>query len=162
MDIYAYAYDTFNILIDYINELHMGKVEKVKQDILEFLTSTSKYDNDFNKIISSEFNNIEMVKRVIMLIIASKAYMADLYDYLHDINKEENEYSMKELENITYKDIINSFYKADELADTILEDYFSYINRPYIFQNKCKSLILANGKRDILTKVKSFRSIRLI
>ena len=102
------------------------------------------------KIVTSEFKDIESIKRVIMLIIASKSYMFNYYDYWHEINIEQSKNMLEEIESMSMQQIIRAFYKRDEFVEYLLEDFFSYINRPYIFQNKCKSLIIDNGKKDII------------
>jgi len=90
-DIYAYAYDAFNIFLENLTMFHVGKREKVIDDVLDFLTNKTRvYDNDFRNITTTDFNDLDTVKRVIMLIIVSKAYMSNYYDFIHDINAFEN------------------------------------------------------------------------
>lgn len=162
MDIYAYTYDTFVIFTENLNLLHIGNKDLIVKDILDFLTNKNdKYDEEYMKIVTSEFKNIESIKRVIMLIIASKSYMFNYYDYWHEINIEQSKNMLEEIESMSMQQIIRAFYKRDELVECLLEDFFSYINRPYIFQNKCKSLIIANGKKDIILKINPFEALDL-
>lgn len=161
-DIYAYAYDAFNIFLNNLNMFHVGKREKIIDDVLDFLTNKTKvYDNDFRNITTTDFNDLDSVKRVIMLIIVSKAYMNNYYDFIHDINAFENNLVLVELENMSIEDIINGFYNRDDFIKDMIEDYFSYINRPYIFQSKCKSLIIKNEKIPVLLKLNPFEVLDL-
>ena len=41
-DIYAYAYDAFNIFLENLTMLHVGKREKVIDDVLDFLKDVSE------------------------------------------------------------------------------------------------------------------------
>ena len=162
MDIYAYTYDTFVIFTENLNLLHIGNKDLIVKDILDFLTNKNdKYDEEYMKIVTSEFKDIESIKRVIMLIIASKSYMFNYYDYWHEINIEQSKNMLEEIESMSMQQIIRAFYKRDEFVEYLLEDFFSYINRPYIFQNKCKSLIIANGKKDIILKINPFEALDL-
>ena len=139
MDIYAYTYDTFVIFTENLNLLHIGNKDLIVNDILDFLTNkNNKYDEEYMKIVTSDFKDIESIKRVIMLIIASKSYMFNYYDYWHEINIEQSKNMLEEIESMSMQQIIRAFYRRDELVEYLLEDFFSYINRPYIFQNKCK------------------------
>ena len=73
-DIYAYAYDAFNIFLNNLNMFHVKKKEKIIDDVLDFLTNKTRvYDNDFRNITTTDFNDLDSVKRVIMLIIVSKS-----------------------------------------------------------------------------------------
>ena len=89
-----------------------------------------------------------------MLIIVSKAYMSNYYDFIHDINAFENNLVLVELENMSIEDIVSGFYNRDDFIKDMIEDYFSYINRPYIFQSKCKSLIIKMKDTSVI-KIKS-------
>lgn len=161
-DIYAYAYDAFNIFLENLTMLHVGKREKVIDDVLDFLTNKTRvYDNDFRNITTTDFNDLDTVKRVIMLIIVSKAYMNNYYDFIHDINAFENNLVLVELENMSIEDIVSGFYNRDDFIKDMIEDYFSYINRPYIFQSKCKSLIIKNKKIPVLLKLNPFEVLDL-
>lgn len=162
MDIYAYTYDTFVIFTENLNLLHIGNKDLIVKDILDFLTNKNdKYDEEYMKIVTSEFKDIESIKRVIMLIIASKSYMFNYYDYWHEINIEQSKNMLDVIESMSMQEIIRAFYKRDEFVEYLLEDFFSYINRPYIFQNKCKSLIISNGKKDIILKINPFEALDL-
>ena len=161
-DIYAYAYDAFNIFLENLTMLHVGKREKVIDDVLDFLTNKTRvYDNDFRNITTTDFNDLDTVKRVIMLIIVSKAYMSNYYDFIHDINAFENNLVLVELENMSIEDIVSGFYNRDDFIKDMIEDYFSYINRPYIFQSKCKSLIIKNEKIPVLLRLNPFEVLDL-
>ena len=131
MDIYAYTYDTFVIFTENLNLLHIGNKDLIVKDILDFLTNKNdKYDEEYMKIVTSEFKDIESIKRVIMLIIASKSYMFNYYDYWHEINIEQSKNMLEEIESMSMQQIIRAFYKRDEFVEYLLEDFFSYINRP--------------------------------
>ena len=161
-DIYAYAYDVFKIFVDNLSMLHVGKKERIINDILDFLTNKNRrYDNEFRNITTTDFNDLDSIKRVIMLIIVSKAYMNNYYDFVHDINAFENNLMLVEIENMSIEDIIGDFYKKDDFIKDLIEDFFSYINRPYIFQSKCKSLIMKDGKMNVLLKLNPFEVLDL-
>ena len=53
------------------------------------------------KIVTSDFKDIESIKRVIMLIIASKSYMFNYYDYWHEINIEQSKNMLEEIESMS-------------------------------------------------------------
>lgn len=125
MDIYAYAYDTFVIFTENLNLLHIGNKDLIVNDILDFLTNkNNKYDEEYMKIVTSDFKDIESIKRVIMLIIASKSYMFNYYDYWHEINIEQSKNMLEEIESMSMQQIIRAFYRRDELVECLLEDFF--------------------------------------
>lgn len=125
MDIYAYAYDTFVIFTENLNLLHIGNKDLIVNDILDFLTNKNdKYDEEYMKIVTSDFKDIESIKRVIMLIIASKSYMFNYYDYWHEINIEQSKNMLEEIESMSMQQIIRAFYRRDELVECLLEDFF--------------------------------------
>lgn len=125
MDIYAYTYDTFVIFTENLNLLHIGNKDLIVKDILDFLTNKNdKYDEEYMKIVTSEFKDIESIKRVIMLIIASKSYMFNYYDYWHEINIEQSKNMLEEIESMSMQQIIRAFYKRDEFVEYLLEDFF--------------------------------------
>lgn len=127
MDIYAYTYDTFVIFTENLNLLHIGNKDLIVKDILDFLTNKNdKYDEEYMKIVTSEFKDIESIKRVIMLIIASKSYMFNYYDYWHEINIEQSKNMLEEIESMSMQQIIRAFYRRDEFVEYLLEDFFSY------------------------------------
>ena len=126
MDIYAYTYDTFVIFTENLNLLHIGNKDLIVNDILDFLTNkNNKYDEEYMKIVTSDFKDIESIKRVIMLIIASKSYMFNYYDYWHEINIEQSKNMLEEIESMSMQQIIRAFYRRDELVECLLEDFFS-------------------------------------
>lgn len=125
MDIYAYTYDTFVIFTENLNLLHIGNKDLIVNDILDFLTNKNdKYDEEYMKIVTSDFKDIESIKRVIMLIIASKSYMFNYYDYWHEINIEQSKNMLEEIEIMSMQQIIRAFYRRDELVECLLEDFF--------------------------------------
>lgn len=128
MDIYAYTYDTFVIFTENLNLLHIGNKDLIVNDILDFLTNKNdKYDEEYMKIVTSDFKDIESIKRVIMLIIASKSYMFNYYDYWHEINIEQSKNMLEEIESMSMQQIIRAFYRRDELIECLLEDFFSIL-----------------------------------
>lgn len=161
-DIYAYAYDVFLIWVDSMNTFFQGEKDKVINAVLDFLNNKSPYyDEEFKKISESQFKDLNYVKKLIMLIIASKSYMANNYDYHHDINKKLSRKMMDELETMNPETIIKNFYQRSEFAEAIIDDYFSFINSSYIYQSQCKSLIIKNNKRDIILKLNPFEILDL-
>lgn len=89
-----------------------------------FNKQNNKYDEEYMKIVTSDFKDIESIKRVIMLIIASKSYMFNYYDYWHEINIEQSKNMLEEIESMSMQQIIRAFYRRDELVECLLEDFF--------------------------------------
>ena len=162
MNIYAYAEEAFNIFVDNLDVFYGGDKEKIIKEVLAFLTSeTDKWDKEFNNIIECQFKDLKSVKKVIILIIASKAYMVNYYNYLHDINKEQCSKMLEELESKSLQSIIKEFWQKSEFSEELIDDYFSYLDRPYIFKNRSKSLIVKNNKTGILLKINPFEVLDL-
>lgn len=161
-DIYVFVYDTFNLFIDNLDIKYNGDKDILKEVILNFLTKdNSKYNKVYLEIIKYYDLDVDlkMIKRIIMLMIASKSYVTSVYDESVGISSKED--IMDEFDNLYLTEVIDKFYHKDEIVLDWLEDYLGYINRPYIFQNQSKLMIIKNGLLNNLLKINPFEVLNL-
>lgn len=156
-DIYYLSYEAFMFFINEMNKRYNDNRKVLKQIIINLLTNKkSIFNNDLNKFLPKENNNLESSKRVIMFLMVSKSYIMNYYDLVHEINISYSMPKVEELESLTKEDIIDMFYKPTEMTDDVIDDFLDYNKRPYIFMFKSKELIFKNEKLPILLELNPF------
>ena len=161
-DIYSYSYSVFNIFVDNLNVYFKGDNYKITNAIFDFLTNkNSKYNSKFETFMDEKFWDLNSIKKVLMLMIASKAYILNYYDYIHNINKEVCQETLEELEDLDSKNIIKEFHIDGALREKWLEDFHEFINRPYIFQSQSKYLIIKNNKIKQVFRINPYEILDL-
>ena len=156
-DVYNISYNVFMFFIGKIADKYGGNRNILKPIIIDVLINKkSIFNEDLNTFIDDDFISLDACKKVIMFMLVSKSYVMNYYDFVHDINSEYTEYIINELESLSKNDVIELFYKPTQLTDDILEDFFAYIVRPYVFESKAKELIFENGKVGTLLKLNPF------
>ena len=158
-DIYSISYDVFMLFLNKITERYGENRKVLKSIIIDVLTNKrSIFNEDLNSFIDDAIS-LESCKRVIMFMLVSKSYVMNYYDFVHEINKSYTESVIEELESLNKEDVIELFYKPTETTDDILEDFFAYIVRPYVFQSKAKELIFKDGKLKTLLKLNPLEAL---
>ena len=161
-DIYSYSYSIFNIFIDNLSVYFKGNNNKINDAIFDFLTNkNSKYNSKFETFMDENIWDLNSIKKVLMLMIASKTYLLNYYDYMHNINKEVCQETLEELEEFDSKSIIEEFHIDGVLREKWLEDFQEFINRPYIFQSQSKYLIIKNNKIKQVFRINPYEILDL-
>lgn len=156
-DVYSISYDVFMLFLNKITNRY-GENRKVLKSIIVdvLINERSIFNEDLKSFIDDDFIKLDTCKRVIIFMLVSKSYVMNYYDSVHKINSSYTENVIDELEHLTFDDVIGLFYKPTELTDDILEDFFAYISRPYVFESKAKELIFKDGKLSTLFKLNPF------
>ncbi len=158
-DLYSLSYHAFMLFLNKMNERYDENKKVLKQIIIDVLTNkNSIFNKDFEEFLDESIN-IEDCKRVIMYFLVSKSYIMNYYDYIHEINISYCYPFLEELEGLNKEDVIDLFYKPDETTNEIIDDFFAYITRPYIFMSKAKELIINDGKLPSLLKINPFEAL---
>ena len=161
-DIYSYSYSIFNIFIDNLSVYFKSDKNKVTDAIFDFLTNkNSKYNSKFETFMDENIWDLNSIKKVLMLMIASKTYLLNYYDYMHNINKEVCQETLEELEEFDAKSIIEEFHIDGVLREKWFEDFQEFVNRPYIFQSQSKYLIIKNNKIKQLFRINPYEVLDL-
>ena len=158
-DLYSLSYHAFMLFLNKMNERYDENKKVLKQIIIDVLTNkNSIFNKDFEEFLDESIN-IEDCKRVIMYFLVSKSYIMNYYDYIHEINISYCYPFLEELEGLNKEDVIDLFYKPEETTYEIIDDFFAYITRPYIFMSKAKELIINDGKLPSLLKINPFEAL---
>lgn len=158
-DLYSLSYHAFMLFLNKMNERYDENKKILKQIIIDVLTNkNSIFNKDLEEFLDKNIN-IEACKRVIMYFLISKSYIMNYYDYIHEINISYCYPFLEELEDLNKDGILDLFYKPDETTNEIIDDFFAYITRPYIFMSKSKELIINDGKLSTLLKINPFEAL---
>lgn len=158
-DLYSLSYHAFMLFLNKMNERYDENKKVLKQIIIDVLTNkNSIFNKDFEEFLDESIN-IEDCKRVIMYFLVSKSYIMNYYDYIHEINISYCFPFLEELEGLNKEDVIDLFYKPEETTYEIIDDFFAYVTRPYIFMSKAKELIINDGKLPSLLKINPFEAL---
>ncbi len=153
-NLYNISYDSFIFFLYSINNKYTNNVKIIKAIITDVLTNKeSMFNNEWQKHLKQSNIDINVCKKIMMFIIASKAYILNHYEYQHKINISYCENTLKELENSDKNEIIDMFYRPTSTTDDIIEDFLTYTERPYIFKSKAKEAIIENNKLKNLLKI---------
>jgi hypothetical protein len=150
-----------NLLEDlfYYFEENVDSILKEHNFMLNLLTSNnSRYEPIF-KYIAKEYKDIPSyyLKQVMILIIASKAYIYNVYNLENGINSEYTEETIQILNDLNAKDIIELFKNHDTFAFKLIEDFFQYTSFNYIFKSISEYRILkSNERKSNLLKINPF------
>ena len=158
-DLYSLSYHAFMLFLNKMNERYDENKKVLKQIIIDVLTNKNSIFNKDLEEFLDESINIEDCKRVIMYFLVSKSYIMNYYDYIHEINISYCYPFLEELEDLNKDGILDLFYKPDETTNEIIDDFFAYITRQYIFMSKSKELILNDGKLSTLLKINPFEAL---
>lgn len=160
-NIYDFCYDAFNMFVDDIDTRYNQDRDVLNAVVIDFLTNkNSKYNKYFIDIIKNDKLDVSlsMLKRIIMLMLASKSYIMRIYDEEIGIN---SYYASSNDSDINFKDVIDYFYSNNSIVLDYIDDYLAYINRPYIFHNMSKSLIIKKGLLEELLSINPFEVLSL-
>lgn len=160
-NIYDFCYDAFNVFVDNIDTRYNQDRDVLNAVVLDFLTNkNSKYNKYFIDVINNDKLDISlsMLKRIIMLMLASKSYIMRIYDEEIGIN---SYYASNNDLDINFRDIIDYFYNNNSIILDYIDDYLAYINRPYIFHSMSKSLIIKKGLLEELLRINPFEVLSL-
>ncbi len=158
-DLYSLSYHAFMLFLNKMNERYDENKKVLKQIIIDVLTNKNSIFNKDLEEFLDESINIEDCKRVIMYFLVSKSYIMNYYDYIHEINISYCYPFLEELEDLNKDGILDLFYKPDETTNEIIDDFFAYITRQYIFMSKSKELIINDGKLSTLLKINPFEAL---
>ena len=158
-DLYSLSYHAFMLFLNKMNERYDENKKVLKQIIIDVLTNKNSIFNKDLEEFLDESINIEDCKRVIMYFLVSKSYIMNYYDYIHEINISYCYPFLEELEDLNKDGILDLFYKPDETTNEIIDDFFAYITRQYIFMSKSKDLIINDGKLSTLLKINPFEAL---
>ncbi len=158
-DIYSISYDVFMLFLNKITDRYGENRKVLKTIIIDVLTNEKSIFNEDLKSFIDDAINLDTCKRVIMFMLVSKSYVMNYYDFVHEINRAYTEDMIQELESLNKENVIELFYKPSEVTDDILEDFFAYIVRPYVFQSKAKELVFKDGKLKTLLELNPFEAL---
>lgn len=162
-NLYDVSYDSFSFFLDTV-ELSCDSEESFYGVVLDFLTNTNSKCNTLFLNIFNEYKidvDLNEVKRIIMLMIASKSYIMRTYDEQKGINSYSIEDIKREFDNLDYMDVLDYFYSKDDIVLSWIEDFNSYIKRPYIFQSMSKSIVIKNNLLSELLSINPFEVLSL-
>ncbi len=150
MNIYSICNEFLSMIIDNLDNNYNNQ-EKEKAKLLELLTGKT----DFNKVLKIDLSNTELtedeLRVVMMLIIASKAYLYDNYarfkEIIPDDDSERFESIIDTIEEMSYKDVITLFTDQDDLAYILIESFLCYYDLTYIGQSQCKEHVFNDKEK---------------
>ena len=164
--VYNMCYDMLFFTIEQIKNLVGYDYRKISAEILKFLTTNnSRYEVLFEEYEFLILNKKkEFYKKIMMLIIASSSYYLSLYFYHHDISIEESKFSIDQLENLNYIQIINNFmnWKDNIEIFNLIYDFLEFYDKNYILQNNCMEEVLKYRKKNYLLKINPFEILKYI
>lgn len=151
--LYDICYKSFLLFLSEMDG-RFNDSDKLNQIIIDILRNKNSIFNAYLKKHLDEFNiDLEVAKRIIMLIIVSKSYIMNYYDFVHEINITYSEETIEKLESLSRKEILDIFLNPSYITKDLIKDFTDYLVRPYIFHTKSKKLVLESGKFSILFKL---------
>ena len=150
-------YDLANTILQDLMTVYYDDDNAQFDDIIRFLNGESdKYNSIFNSYDSLKTINHNSVKRVIMLIIFSYAYLVNLYNVRIDLDSENSQKYLDYLESIDAKEIIDMFACHSPEIKTFYEDCSNYLTNTYIYRYCCWANAFAERKQDVILKLNPF------
>lgn len=144
-NIFEMAYANLYAVCDLIN---CRDIEDKEEELLNFLSRPSKeYDNlitTYDAIKTSY--DIAAIKRIMMLIVVSRAYIKCLYNIEYDIDKSDSEEIMLEIEEYDSKEIIDLFLDKDPFIISLIPYFMDNFYGLYIEACLSKELVFKYGK----------------
>ncbi|MEG2322002.1 MAG: hypothetical protein RSB71_00735 [Bacilli bacterium] len=150
------------LIMDVEDNLDISIDEKYEQTYLFLTTGNTKYEDEIEKF--NIFNiDTELLKKIMILIINSGAYLIAKYEDSKNIKSEYNDDIIEFFETNGYSasSIITIFKKEDNLIQTydMIEDYFEYAQRGYIFKNRCLALAINKKFLNTLLTINPFEML---
>ena len=147
MSIYDICNDFLNIIVDNLESVYADR-DKETLRLMELLTGKLEFSKIVKNDVESKGINEESLRKIMMLLIASKAYMYENYaceKKIHPANVLESLQGMIDtFEEMNYNDILSLFVSNDDITNYIIDDFFSYYDLTYIGQSQCKEFIFKN------------------
>ena len=148
--IYSICNEFLTMIIDNLDNNYNDQ-EKEKVKLLELLTGKTK----FNRIIKLDLSNTGLtedeLRTVMILIIASKAYLYENYACFKKVPPESIISQVKGMidtvEEMSYADVYTSFIDGDDLALLLIDDFLSYYDLTYIGQSQCKEYVFKDEEK---------------
>ena len=164
--IYDECYDMLDRLLFEINENKGNKIEVITEELINFLTTD---DNDYEEIFQTidfkdYLSNKQKYKKIMMLIVISKAYYIAIYSLKNDIDSEYYENIIDDLEQLDTNSIINLFFNKHDNSKLIdyVDDFCDYFEKNYIYRNNSMEEIIRQDKLSILLKINPFEIFNFI
>lgn len=163
-DLYSICYDILTIIIENLEVKHENDLSQVSVELLDLLTNNqSNLNQDLKKLLGDyEIKNYQDMKKIMILMIPSRAYINMYYDQLKGINNPDNEELLLFLNILDYNDILDLFYSDDlEMIYTLIDCFIDYIKRPYTFENLSKEEIINHKLTKKILELNPFEVLNL-
>ena len=165
MTIYDICYNFLTIIVDNFEDIYQDR-EKEQKKIMELLTKKAFFSESFKNDIASKGITEDILRKVMMLIIASKAYLYDNYACEKNIQSEiviDMLHGMvNTLEAMDYNDVLRLFVSEDDMAFFLLDDFYSYRDLIYVGKNQCNEFVYNNkNKLSSLLKINPFEIFKI-
>ncbi len=159
-DLYNTCYEAFVLFINKVLDTYDNNIKAVTVITVDVLTNkNSVFRNELEMYLDGVHVDIDTCSKVLKFILVSKAYIVNYYDFVHEINVSCCEEALFELESLSKEDIVDLFYKPTSTTDYVIEDFLSYISRPYTFWSKAKELIVKDDKLAELLALNPFEAL---
>lgn len=145
--IYDIAYEVSLVL--YNAYLSLGYEEVVDF----FLSSDSQLEGALDPF--GDINR-DYIKKVMILIMFSNAYLINLYDIKRDVEPEYSKSIVDGLESLTSKEVLMHFFDSPMDFANIFNDSYEYLYNTYIFKYFCWDNLIKSGKKEILYRINPF------
>ena len=103
----------------------------------------------------------ENLKEIMKLIIASKAYLTNLYRVKKGLDKNACANMVSLLESLNQDKILRLFQEENDICITLISDCIEYINSPFIFQNLSKELVIKSNKIKYVINLNQYELLDL-
>ena len=147
MTIFEICYNFLSIIIDNLESVYADR-DKETLRLMELLTGEKEFSKPIKYDLETKGINDETLRKVMILSIASKAYMYENYACEKKIHPDSIIDSLQGMintfEDMNYNDILNIFMSKDEIVNYIIDDFFSYYDLTYIGQSQCKEYMFKN------------------
>lgn len=153
LNVYDYAYQIlYDATIECCNKLARFEFS----ELINFLiTDNTKIERVFENYSEISIDH-KYLKKIMMLIITSCAYLVCEYKTALEINDDEVTEVLTMLENLKPQEIITLFHQKDSDLNKIYEYYQEYANGTYIYRFDCWQNLFYEGKIKTVLKLNPF------
>ncbi len=164
--IYDECCSMLDILLSAVYDNISNEIEVLTNELVLFLTTDdNRYEDIFqNDYFKDYLLNKQKYKKVMMLIIISKAYYIALYSLKNDINFEHYENILEDIESLNPNSIINLFQNKSNRSNLVdyVEDFCEYFEKNYIHHNNSMEEVIKQKKLPILLKINPFETLNFL
>ncbi len=150
-NIYDVSFELLTFIVYEVEEKYASEDEVNKNIIKVLTTDKTIFEQDIKDYLAEMLDeDLEVIKRICMLIVASKSFMLNNYEFNYGINEEVAQEMLMMQKEYSAPKVLAAFYNDSETAEEWIDNFRTYLESNYIEQNCSIEMGLKEHKDEIL------------